>query len=194
MRASEASRGIGAGQRGPSGGAEGRRTPRRCSASRSARSWPFASTWSIGTRRPRPSTGGISSLSSFYKFRGGAAAELRLPVILPNPAHVQFVPRSSRDPRKGTKALTAQRARQLMALPAGDSVYEGAPTRRAPPMTCRFRHRAHHGIATSQPRFTPAHWPPYQVCVLDQGRGEQATCCLGYSWPSRVSAAARSAS
>jgi len=64
----------------------------------------------------------ISSLSSFYKFLGGAAAELRLPVIVPNPAHAQFIPRASSDPRKETRALTATRARQLMTLPAGESV------------------------------------------------------------------------
>lgn len=64
----------------------------------------------------------ISSLSSFFKFLGGAAAELRLPIIVPNPAHAQFIPRSSSDPRKETKALTATRARQLMTMPAGDTV------------------------------------------------------------------------
>lgn len=66
----------------------------------------------------------ISSLSSFYKFLGGAAAELRLPIIVPNPAHAQFIPRSSSDPRKETRALTATRARQLMAMPAGDTVID----------------------------------------------------------------------
>ncbi|HEX3866436.1 MAG TPA: site-specific integrase, partial [Gemmatimonadaceae bacterium] len=66
----------------------------------------------------------ISSLSSFYKYLGGAAAELRLPIIVPNPAHAQFVPRSSSDPRKETKALSATRARQLMAMPAGDTVID----------------------------------------------------------------------
>jgi site-specific recombinase XerD len=64
----------------------------------------------------------ISSLSSFFKFLGGAAAELRLPILVPNPAHAQFVPRSSSDPRKETRALTATRARQLMSMPAGDTV------------------------------------------------------------------------
>lgn len=32
----------------------------------------------------------ISSLSSFYKFLSGAAAELRLPITVPNPAHAQY--------------------------------------------------------------------------------------------------------
>ena len=64
----------------------------------------------------------ISSLSSFYKYLAGASAELRLPIIVPNPAHAQFIPRSSSDARKETKALTATRARQLMAMPAGDSI------------------------------------------------------------------------
>jgi site-specific recombinase XerD len=38
----------------------------------------------------------ISSLSSFYKFLSGAAAELRLPITVPNPAHAQFIAREGR--------------------------------------------------------------------------------------------------
>ena len=66
----------------------------------------------------------IASLSSFYKYLAAAAAELRLPITVPNPAHAQFIPRASTDPRDETRALTATRARQLMGLPAGDSVVE----------------------------------------------------------------------
>ncbi len=66
----------------------------------------------------------ISSLSSFYKYLGAAAAELRLPITVPNPAHAQFIARESTDPRDETRALTATRARQLMGMPAGDSVLE----------------------------------------------------------------------
>lgn len=64
----------------------------------------------------------ISSLSSFYKYLAGAAAELRLPITVPNPAHAQFIARSSTDALKETKALTATRSRQLMGLPAGDDI------------------------------------------------------------------------
>lgn len=64
----------------------------------------------------------ISSLSSFYKYLSGAAAEMRLPITVPNPAHAQFVARSSSDARKETRALSATRARQVMGLPAGDTV------------------------------------------------------------------------
>jgi site-specific recombinase XerD len=66
----------------------------------------------------------ISSLSSFYKYLAGAAAELRLPINVPNPAHAQFIARESADPLEGTRALSATRARQLMGLPAGDSVLD----------------------------------------------------------------------
>ena len=66
----------------------------------------------------------ISSVSSFYKYLGAAAAELRLPITVPNPAHAQFISRESTDPRDETKALSATRARQLMGLPAGDSVLD----------------------------------------------------------------------
>jgi site-specific recombinase XerD len=66
----------------------------------------------------------ISSLSSFYKYLAGAAAEFRLPINVPNPAHAQFIARESSDPLEGTRALTATRARQLMGLPAGDGVLD----------------------------------------------------------------------
>jgi site-specific recombinase XerD len=66
----------------------------------------------------------IASLSSFYKYLQGVASEFRLPITVPNPAHAQFIPRGSSDPRDETKALSATRARQLMGLPAGDSVFD----------------------------------------------------------------------
>jgi site-specific recombinase XerD len=64
----------------------------------------------------------IASISSFYKFLQAAAAELRLPITVPNPAHAQFISRSSTDARDETRALTAPRARQLLSLPSGDTV------------------------------------------------------------------------
>ena len=53
-----------------------------------------------------------------------AAAELRLPVTVPNPAHAQFISRESTDPREEPRALSATRARQLLGMPAGDSVID----------------------------------------------------------------------
>jgi integrase len=76
------------------------------------------------TKAPKTLNRRISSLSSFYKYLAGAAAELRLPVNVPNPAHAQFIARESSDPLEGTHALTATRARQLMGLPAGDDVLD----------------------------------------------------------------------
>jgi len=76
------------------------------------------------TKAPKTLNRRISSLSSFYKYLAGAAAELRLPVNVPNPAHAQFIARESSDPLEGTRALTATRARQLMGLPAGDEVLD----------------------------------------------------------------------
>ena len=66
----------------------------------------------------------ISSLSSFYKYLAAAAAELRLPITVPNPAHAQFIPRESTDAREERRALSATRARQLMGLPAGDALLD----------------------------------------------------------------------
>lgn len=64
----------------------------------------------------------VSALSSFYRYLGLCAAELRLPIVVPNPAHSQFIARASSDPRDETLALPAARARQLLNLPTGDSV------------------------------------------------------------------------
>lgn len=66
----------------------------------------------------------ISSLSSLYKFLAAAAAELRLPITVPNPAHAQFISRESNDPLHDTRALSATRTRQLMNMPAGDSLVD----------------------------------------------------------------------
>lgn len=43
---------------------------------------------------------------------------------MPNPAHAQFNSRESTDPRDETRALSATCARQLMGLPAGDSLLD----------------------------------------------------------------------
>jgi len=66
----------------------------------------------------------ISSLSGFYKYLAASAAELRLPIIVPNPAHSQFIPRASSDAVVETKCLTLTRARQLISMPSGDSVID----------------------------------------------------------------------
>jgi integrase len=75
-------------------------------------------------KRPRLSTAASPRSRAFYKYLAGAAAEFRLPINVPNPAHAQFIARESSDPLEGTRALTATRARQLMGLPAGDGVLD----------------------------------------------------------------------
>src|SRR4051812_24237619 len=59
----------------------------------------------------------IASLSSFYGYLQGVASEFRLPITVPNPAHAQFIPRGSSDPRDETKALSATRATRGGPLP-----------------------------------------------------------------------------
>jgi site-specific recombinase XerD len=66
----------------------------------------------------------VASLSSFFKYLQAAAAELRLPITVPNPAHAQFLGRDAADPLEETRALSATRARQLMGLPSGDTVLD----------------------------------------------------------------------
>jgi integrase/recombinase XerC len=84
----------------------------------------FRETMLMDGAAPKTLNRRISSLSSFYKYLGGAAAELRLPIAVPNPAHAQFIARESPDARDETKALSLVRARQLMNLPAGESVLD----------------------------------------------------------------------
>ncbi len=64
----------------------------------------------------------VSALSSFYKYLALSAAELRLPILVPNPAHSQFIARESSDPREETLSLPAARARQLLNMSPGDSI------------------------------------------------------------------------
>jgi site-specific recombinase XerD len=66
----------------------------------------------------------ISSISSFYKFLSGAAAELRLPITVPNPAHAPFIAREASDPVEETRAFSDTRTRQLMAMVTGESLIE----------------------------------------------------------------------
>jgi integrase/recombinase XerC len=75
-------------------------------------------------RAPKTINRRISSLSSFYKYLGAAAAELRLPITVPNPAHAQFVGRQNHDPVRERVSLTATRARQLKGMPAGDTAID----------------------------------------------------------------------
>ncbi len=77
-----------------------------------------------GGAAPKTLNRRISSVSSFYKYLAGAAAELRLPITVPNPAHAQFISRASSDPREETRSLSGTRARQLMGLPAGDTLID----------------------------------------------------------------------
>lgn len=83
----------------------------------------------------------ISSVSSFYKFLSGAAAELRLPITVPNPAHAQFIAREASDPVEETRALSETRARQLKALVTGESPVELRD--RAIPQVLPLYRRAH---------------------------------------------------
>jgi len=76
------------------------------------------------TAAPKTINRRISSLSSFFKFLAGAAAEMRLPMTVPNPAHAQFISREASDPIDETRALSLARARQLMGMPKGDSLLE----------------------------------------------------------------------
>ena len=73
-------------------------------------------------RAPKTINRRLASVSSFYKFLAGCASEARLPITVPNPAHVQFIQRLGSDPVHETQSLSATRARQLMGLVTGEDV------------------------------------------------------------------------
>ncbi len=62
----------------------------------------------------------ISALSGFFEFAREAAAAGKLPILVHNPAHKDFIKRPSTDPVEETPALSARNARKLMELPNGD--------------------------------------------------------------------------
>lgn len=66
----------------------------------------------------------ISSLSGFFKFLREVAAEIRLPVQVANPADKEFVARESADPVEERRHFEAAKARQLFALPGGETVLD----------------------------------------------------------------------
>jgi site-specific recombinase XerD len=78
----------------------------------------------VNAAAPKTINRRIASLSSFYKYLAASSSELRLPITIPNPAHAQFIRRGSTDPREETRALSATRARQLLAMPAGESLID----------------------------------------------------------------------
>src|SRR3954465_2340252 len=81
----------------------------------------------------------IASLSSFYKYLQGVASEFRLPITVPNPAHAQFIPRGSSDPRDRWGRAEGQAVRLHPPFYPGDD--GDAPARR------RGRHHQGEGPA-----------------------------------------------
>ena len=66
----------------------------------------------------------ISSLSGFFQFLRETAADAKLPIMVQNPAHKDFIKRPSTEPVEETKSLSPGNARRLMGLPNGESVLD----------------------------------------------------------------------
>ncbi len=64
----------------------------------------------------------ISSLSGFFTFMREVAAEARLPIVVPNPAHKDFIKRPVTNPRDETESLSVSQAQRLMRLPHNDTL------------------------------------------------------------------------
>jgi site-specific recombinase XerD len=64
----------------------------------------------------------LSSISSFYDYLAGQAAEWRLPTLILNPARGQFVPRFTTSVGVRGASLSVDEALALMSMPVGDSI------------------------------------------------------------------------
>lgn len=78
----------------------------------------------VQKRAPKTVLRRFTTLSRFYEYMREQAAEFRIPIIVPNPAHKNHVKRFEADPVRPTEALTPGRIRELKAMAAGDSVLE----------------------------------------------------------------------
>lgn len=63
----------------------------------------------------------ITCLSSFYRFLGGCASEARLPITVPNPAHVQFIRRMNDSPVRQRHSMSLTEIRRLLSFIEGES-------------------------------------------------------------------------
>jgi hypothetical protein len=73
-------------------------------------------------RAPQTVNRRIASLSSSYKYLQAAASVLRLPVVVPNPAHAQFITRGSSDPRDETSPFRQRAPGSLWGCPPATRV------------------------------------------------------------------------
>jgi len=73
-------------------------------------------------RAPKTVLRRVTSLSRFFEYMREQAAEFRLPIIVPNPAHKNHIPREDAEAVTPTKELTFSRVRQLKELAAGETV------------------------------------------------------------------------
>jgi integrase/recombinase XerD len=66
----------------------------------------------------------ISSLSGFFEFMREVAASSKLPIIIQNPAHRDFIKRPSTNPVEETKPLSIANARKLMNYPNKETIID----------------------------------------------------------------------
>ena len=57
----------------------------------------------------------VCSLNNLFTFMRETAAELRLPITVPNPAHRMFLRRENADPVDETEALSVEQSRQVLS-------------------------------------------------------------------------------
>lgn len=75
-------------------------------------------------RAPKTIHGRLACLSSFYRYLGAAASEMRLPMVVPNPAGAKLVGWGESDAVTPTPSISIARMRKLLASTEGDTVIQ----------------------------------------------------------------------
>ena len=73
-------------------------------------------------RAPKTIHGRLACLSSFYRYLAEAASEMRLPMVVPNPAGAKLVGWGESDAVTPTASISVSRMRKLLASTESDSV------------------------------------------------------------------------
>ena len=75
-------------------------------------------------RAPKTIHGRLACLSSLYRYVGAAASEMRLPVVVPNPAAAKLVGWGESDAVHPTPSISVARMRKLLAATRGETVVQ----------------------------------------------------------------------
>ncbi len=73
---------------------------------------------------PKTIHGRLACVSSFYRYLGAAASEMRLPMVVPNPAGAKLVGWGESDAVSPTPSISIARMRKLLASTEGETIVQ----------------------------------------------------------------------